>query len=202
MEPLATLTHDLQGGGTLYAYPAEPAAQNRQIDQVHERMYGFRTLSPRTPYICVWRDPARFRATAADGPPVRILMACSFGADDWSPPLDLLKEAEQRMFRQEGLLRLDWASDDTNYRLTRVELEVRGPHLAKNFRSANGEGDLAELQVRDWAVSFPQSVEDGLSFRIEVAAPYRLNSGEPAKAPTATLRMHGTALPIPDWLMY
>jgi hypothetical protein len=201
-EPLAHLTHNLEGGGTLRAYPAEAAPENRQIDQVHERMYGFRTLSPRTPYICVWRDPERFRATPADGRPVKILMACSFGTEDWEPPRNLMEEATQRALRQEAVFGARWTREGDGYRLARIELEVRDPRLRNQFRSANDESDLATLEIRDWEVTLPRSVDEPLRFRVEVTAPYRLNGGEAAKEPVATLRIEGAALPIPDWLMY
>jgi len=201
-EPVASFTHDLGPGRTLHGYRAEPASDKRQMDRVHEHMYGFRTESPRTPYICVWRDPVRFSATEADGPPVQILMACSFGTSAWSPPGNIMEEAKLRMHRQEAGLRADWVKDGDGYRLTRIEFEVRGPDFPKRFRSANAGADLGELRFRDFKVSFPRSVGDRLSFRIEATAPYRLNSGEPSRDPVATLAVEGSALPIPAWLMY
>jgi hypothetical protein len=102
-ERIATFTHDAGGTQTLFAYRPEPAEVTRAGELMANRLYGIiDTRSPKTPYICCWRDtdPHRFRAPPDAGPPHKILMACSFGTSAWLPPADLMENATQAMQRE------------------------------------------------------------------------------------------------------
>lgn len=200
-QPVATLRHDLGGRQTLHAYVLEPAAETRQMD----RMYGLGIRSPRTPYLCAWRDPGRLAASGAGAAgPGSVFLVCVFGADDWSPPAEYLREAEERMRRDEAVLRAQWDRDGDTYRLTRfeVEIRVRGGGPGMDFRSVNFGDAVAELDMRQAEISFPASASNSMTFRISAVLPRRFNRGEAAGPPLVSLDIAGTAGPTPRWLNY
>jgi len=203
-DEVATFQHDFGTGGTLRAYAAAADGQ-RQADQVATRAYGTQTQSPRTPYLCVWRDtgPGRFRA--AGGAPTELFLTCVFGSDAWTPPPNLLQEAEARARRDEAVLRAQWRRNGSSWPLTRLEVEIhRGtnPDPDARFRSVHFEDELAAVTLRESEIAFPASAKDPVRFRIVASLPRRRNRGEPVSAPAVALTIAGTAQPMPDWMNY
>ena len=164
--PVATFHHDFRGGDTLHAYAAEPAAERRQGDRVSERLFGLRTESPRTTYICVWRDTGRGRAMARSGQPEEVFLVCMFGSADWTPPPTLAEEAAARAGRDEAVLRARWIRTGSQWRLARLEVEIKQADPADRFRSVHFDGELAEVALRETQIAFPASPADPVRFRI------------------------------------
>lgn len=200
---IASLRHDLGDGATLFAYPAEPAAQNRQEDQVHRQLYrpSGATKSPRTPYICVWRDPVPpglNRAVAPD----RIFLTCVFGTIDWEPPAKIVDQAAARLQRQEAVIRIQWDRSGATYKMTRLDVEVRDLSTKLNFRSRNSGDQISEVRAKQSGMKFPESQDEPFTFRLDVSAPERANGRDPAGKAIASLSIEGTAAPMPPWVMY
>lgn len=204
-DPIATFTHDAGGAATLFAYQPEPALVTRQGEQMANRLYGIiDTRSPKTPYICVWRDPdpTRFRAGADAGPPNKILMACGFGAGAWCPPANLAEHATQAMQRDEARVTMGWDRSDGEYRLTRLEVSVTNFAEGRDFRSVWFGDEVAQLAFDRCEIGFPASPVDAIGFVVTGSLPRRYNQREAPKEPTTTFTMTGTAPPIPDWVLY
>lgn len=202
---VATLTHDQGGGRTLYAYATEPARRNRQEDEIHRRLYGDfgATRSPRTPYICVWRDtgPTGFTRDPGIRPP-EIFLTCIFGTDDWEPPDSMLAHAEARMKRSEAVIRLLWRRDGDGWRIDRFEAEIRDPQAGIDFRSINVAQGLAAVALEPRAITFPETQYEPLTFDIGASLPFRRHRGEAAREPAARVAIRGVASPMPKWVMY
>jgi len=200
---IATFQYDLNGQRTLHAYPPEPAAENRQEDKLHKRVYGALgdTKSPRTPYICVWRDPDL--ASDRSARPSKIFLTCAFGTDDWEPPAGIIEQAQARMQREEAVIRVRWDWRGDTYRLTRFEAEVRDLPAKLAFRTSISSADeITALRARGSGMKFPATLDDPFVFDLTVDAPDRGNRGEETGAPTAKLTIRGTAAPMPSWVMY
>lgn len=201
---VATFTHDLGGTPTLHAYPAEPASETRGGERLANRVYGMNTRSPKTPYVCVWRDadPTRFRAAAGAGPPHKILLFCHFGTDAWSPPSNLVEQAEAAMRRDEATVVMGWDRHDGSYRMSRFEVTISNLAAGRNFSSRWFGGEAAGLAFSRMEVAFPKSPVEPVTFAVRATLPQRLNKGDgPGKA-TATFAIEGSAAPIPPWMNY
>jgi len=199
---IAAFRHDFAGRRTLHSYAAEPAVERRAGDRMSERVFGFRTESPRTPYICIWRDPVLHRPGAEPARPSQILMACSFGTAPWTPPSSLVEEASERMRRDEATMRVKWVGEGGGYRMTEFQIEIRDAESLTAFRSAHGAAEIPALNFAKAEIVFPASSGDPLGFRISASVPARQNPGDSAREPTVSLTAEGTALPIPLWLLY
>lgn len=202
---IAVLTHDAGGAATLFAYPPEPAAETRQGELMANRLYGIiDTRSPKTPYMCLWRDPdpTRCRAGAGSGPPNEILLFCGFGTSAWTPSANLVEHAEQAMRRDQANVAIGWKWRDGAYAMTRLEVSIGNLAQERDFRSVWYDGEIAGLAIDRQEIVFPKSPVDSIAFAVTASLPRRYNKSEAAKAPTASLTMEGTAPPIPDWLLY
>jgi hypothetical protein len=202
---IATFVHDVGGADTLFAYPPEPAARIRQGEAMANKLYGIiDTRSPRTPYMCVWRDPdpSRFRAEADSGPPNEILLFCGFGTSAWEPPASLIEHAEQAMRRDDAKVTIKWKRRGDGYAMTRFEVSVSNLAQGRDFRSVWYDDEVARLDFERLEIHFPKSPVDPLRFAVATSLPRRYNKFEAAKAPIAKFTMEGTAPPIPDWVLY
>lgn len=200
---IAELEHDLSGEKRLYSFAPEPATATRQIDGMHKRLYGIETKSPKTPYMCTWRDPTLAEVTKGrPTKPRTIFMACIFGTSDWTPPSSLLEEAQARNRRAEAVIRISWDEEGATYRMSQFDVEIHDGTGSLNFRSVHRGKELAEVRLRRAKTVFPASASEPFTFNISASAPYRLNNGDKIGAPTATLSISGTAMPMPNWVMY
>lgn len=201
---IATFVHDVGGVDTLFAYPPEPAAETRQGELVADWLYGVsQRRSPKTPYMCAWRDPdpTRLRAGAEDGPPSEIFLFCIFGTSPWEPPAGMIEHAEQAMRRDHAEVRIGWKRRDGGYVMTRLEVCVGNLAQERDFRSIWFDDEIGSLPIRQ-SITFPGSPADPIAFSIAASLPRRFNRGEVATEPMVDFAIEGTAPPIPDWLLY
>lgn len=201
-DAIASFKHDYGKARTLYAYKPEPAAETRQADLAANRTYGFETKSPRTPYLCAWRDTGRRSAKASDVPPDEVFLTCAFGTSFWTPPSRLVDEAEHRGKRDEAILRAQWTRSDGIYRMSRFELEIKDAASHKSFRSINFGPDVADIDFSQAAITFPASGNDMMAFNISASVPERSNRGDDRGKQASTISLSGTAGIIPSWLLY
>ncbi len=169
------------------------------------RLYGIiDTRSPRTPYMCLWRDPdpTRGRAAAESGPPREILLFCGFGTSDWTPPANLVAHAEQAMRRDQANVTIGWTWRDGAYAMNRLEVWISNLAEERDFRSVWYDGEIAGLAIDRQDIVFPRSPVDPIAFAVTASLPRRYNKFEAARAPTARFTMAGFAPPIPDWVLY
>lgn len=202
---IATFVHDAGGTSTLFGYPPEPAAEIRQGEAMANRLYGIiETRSPRTPYMCVWRDPdpTRSRAGADAGPPNDILLFCGFGTSAWEPPANLMEQAEQAMRRDQAKVTIRWTRREGVLVMTRLEVEIGNMAEGRDFRSAWFDDEITGLDFQRKEIEFPNSPVDPIAFAVNASLPRRFNQRQPATGPTASFAMEGTAPPIPDWVLY
>jgi hypothetical protein len=197
--PSAFLFHDFGGEHALFAYPAETSKDTHEGDRIHARLYGIETRSPRTPYLCTWRNP---NAALEAGPPGEIFLAGAFGTEAWEPPDGLVAQAAARQTRDECAVRIGWTLADAGYRLTRFEFEVNPLNPEVSFRSRNFGDEPAELDLTEANMRFPVDRSDTLAFHFTGQLRQRSNRGERLAPPTVRLQLHGIAQPIPAWLMY
>ena len=198
---IASLRHDLGKQTHLHSYAPEPAVETRQGDRISHRLYGIETRSPKTPYICVWRDTSSPRP--GDGaPPSEIFLTCAFGTSAWTPPASLAKEAMERAYRDEAMLRVQWERDGDRYRMVRFEIELNNLSEDISFRSSNFGEDLAAIRFTKAEVAFQGTAGDPLTFDIAASVPRRTNRGEATRDPIVSLEVSGTAVPIPGWVLY
>ena len=205
LERIASFTHDSGGTETLFAYQPAPAEVIRSGEAMANRLYGFiDTRSPRTPYICVWRDPepSRFRAGPDSGPPGKILMACNFGTEPWSPPANLVEHASQASQRDQAQVTMGWEGVDGDYRLVRLEIAIGNLAAGRDFRSVWFDDEIQQIVLDRCQIEFPSSPVDDLRFLVSARLPRRYNRHEPPKEPTVAFIMAGIAPPIPDWVLY
>lgn len=201
-DAIASFEHDLGERDALHSYLPKPSEMTRQADLISERMYGFKTKSPRTPYICVWRDTGRPGAKDDDLPPKEVFLTCVFGASPWTPPPSLLEESAQRHRRDEAVLTIQWDRDGDSYRMSRFDVEIRDPEARVQFRSRNFGTDLAAIGIRRAEIDFPKSRSGRVKFEVSALVPQRQNQGQPLGKDKVTLTASGTAVPIPTWLNY
>ena len=197
----ATLEHNLGGRHTLSSYPPVPAQEKRQVDKVSERMYGFETLSPKTPYFCTWRDRPR-PVTERGGRPLQVFLTCSFGSGPWTPPATLIAESQERQRREEAHVQILWERKGNKLEMLRFQLQITSDQGTKQFRSKNYANDLLDVKFKQITVKFPDSETEDVKFSLSAIVPYRLNRGEDAGADTVDLKIQGSAVPMPRWLLY
>jgi hypothetical protein len=197
--PSAFLFHDFGAEHALFAYPAKASAETHEGDRIHARLYGIETRSPRTPYLCTWRNP---NGAFAPGPPGEIFLAGAFGTEAWELPDGLVAQAATRQTRDECVVRIGWKLGDAGYRLTRFEFEVNPLSPECPFRSRHFGDELAELDLTEADMRFPIDRSDSLAFHLSGQLRQRKNRGESMEPPTVRLQLSGIAQPIPEWLMY
>ncbi len=202
-QPIAWLHHEWEGGGTLFAYPSEPAEVTRLGERLHDGLYGLKQhKSPRTPYLGQWRDTARH--TAQDrklGWPTQLFVTCVFGEEPREPSLDLMEEARWQDQHDSAHLRLKWEWQDTAYRLLEFGLELQHKGISRLFRSFHRGPEIDQLDLAVEPVSKP--AEDGfLPIRLGGQVRARYNYGDALAGPAMRFSVMGSIAPIPDWLIY
>ena len=202
---MASFTHDAGGTETLFTYRPEPAEITRQGEQMANRLYGIiDTRSPKTPYICAWRDtdPERFRRPEDMGPPLKILFGATFGTEPWSPPAGLVEYATQASQRDQAHVTLGWENMDGTYRLNRFEVVVTNLAANRDFRSVWYNEEPEQILFDRFEIQFPASPIDCLRFNIAATVPRRYNQHERPEERKLWFMMAGSAPPIPDWVLY
>lgn len=202
----ASLTYDVNGRRTLHAYDLKPAKSLGQAEIIAQRLYGTRNLQrPDEAYYCTWRDtgPDQYiNRRNRSGRPSTKFLACRFGTSRWSPPANLVEAATEHAKRESAVIRIQWDRLADRYVLKRFEVELEHrPTLI--FRSQNlTEPELPALGIRVHKMTIPSSPQDGFSFHLTARVPSRPNSGMKAVGPIIPLEVEGSAMPIPDWLLY
>lgn len=203
LEPLAWLDHDWSGGGTLLSYAPVPAETKRMGEQVHDRLYGIETRSPLTPYLTAWRDVARHTVNDRKlGWPSEIGLWAIFGTEAWKPPENLIEEATQRQWRDEGQLSMLWRWEDDRYRLARLGLQLSKAGEGRPFRSFHQGLELGGLDIAVAPVERPSEPRAAIPFQVSGHLRERYNAGEEQKGEAIRFVAMGSAPLQPNWMMY
>lgn len=200
-EVVAQAKHDFNGNFKLFSYQASPAEDLGQAELIAKKQYGALqsdVKSPSTMFMCLWRDTSY---TRLDGDrPAEIFLSCFFAPTPVKASASLLKNAQTFNTIDRVNLKATWKLEGRNYRLSRFDLEI----LANGqlYRSQNLESDIAQMQVIEAEMAFPNSGGDPFQFNLQAKLPYRQNSGDPQRDPIVSISLSGAAEPIPDWVNY
>lgn len=202
----ASLTYDVNGRRTLHSYDLKPAKSLGQAEIIAQRLYGTRNLQrPDEAYYCTWRDtgPDQYiNRRNQSGRPSKIFLACRFGTTRWSPPANLVEAATEHAKRESAVIRIEWDRLPDRYALKRFEIEL-DHRPALHFRSQNlTEQELSALDIRVHEMTIPSSPQEDFIFHLTARVPSRQNSGMKAVGPIIPVEIEGSAMPMPQWLLY
>lgn len=205
MDPIAWLHHDWTGGGTLMAYPPEPAAVQRGGNALHDRFWGLETRAPQTPCVAVWRDIAQHTVDDRKlGWPSRIMVFALFGTEPWVPPPSLIEEAMEHQRRETGHLRLGWRWDAAaaSYAVESFELTLSRGAERPSFRTVHTADEVAALDLVIEPLPRPASAAAPLPFRAAGHLRARAAAGKPLTGEAVRFSIMGTAPVQPAWMLY
>lgn len=198
---VARMQHDFNGKYELFSYPAKPSEELGQFEALAKQQYGellSEVKSPATLFMCLWRNPSLI--SSEDGRPSEIFLSCNFAPTNIETPKSIQEISEVFSSIDWGNLKASWKLENGSYRLSRFEVEIQANN--ESFRSQNLFVDMAQIQVTEYEMNFPQKSGDPLQFTLRAQLPFRRNSGEAQGDPIVSLSFSGVAELTPDWVNY
>lgn len=198
---LARMQHDFNGNYELFSYPAKPSEELGQFEALAKQQYGellSEVKSPATLFMCLWRNPSL--TNSEDGRPSEIFLSCNFSPTNIETPKSIQEISEVLFSIDRGNLKASWRLENGSYKLSRFEVEIQANH--ESFRSQNLSDDMAQIQVTEDEMNFPQKSGDLLLFTLRAQLPFRRNSGEAQGDPIVSMSFSGAAESTPNWVNY